>query len=144
MTIKAVAELHPDLMQLLTEIRDRLPAPAPASTEAADTDEQYGRPESTMSNWQGAPRPEASGARGVRKIAQSQALYAMLCNLDSWIRGARENHGAMEHRNENTGEECWRQFAPSDIRSMINDTARELGISAFPRPVVPEEDNPRF
>lgn len=58
-------------------------------------------------------------------------LQAMLATLDGWIEGAYENHQAMAHRNENTGEECWRKFEPSDIRAMINDTAREFGVTEF-------------
>lgn len=67
-----------------------------------------------------------------RLIAQSQALYAMLTTLDGWIQGAKENHEGMGHRSESTGSECWRTFDPMDIRRMVNDTCRELGISEFP------------
>jgi hypothetical protein len=116
MTIRAVAELDPAVMRLLTEIRDRLPAPAPSLDEV-------------------------STPGGIRRIAQSQALYAVICTLDGWIRGARENHEDNGHRGEPMGEECWRQFAPSDIRSMVNDVARELGIS-FLQLGLAEEDNP--
>jgi hypothetical protein len=119
MTIRAIAELDLAAMQLLTEIRDRLPAPAPVEARV------------------GTPK-------GLRKTAQSQALYTMLCILDEWIRGARENHEALGHRNEQDGEECWRQFAPSDIRRMVNDAALRLGISGFPQIGTAEEDNPRF
>jgi len=117
MTIRAVAELDPAVMRLLTEIRDRLPAPAPVEVEV-------------------------STPNGLRRIAQSVALHAMLRNLGGWIEGARENHEAMDHRNEGVGEECWRKFAPSDIRNMINDVARELGISTFQPGAAPEEDRP--
>jgi hypothetical protein len=57
----------------------------------------------------------------------------MLRMLDAWIVIAKENHEAGE-------EECWRTFAPSDIRNMINDVARELGLAEFPAPTHPEED----
>lgn len=67
----------------------------------------------------------------VSKANVSVALQAMLATLDGWIEGAYENHQAMAHRNENTGEECWRKFEPSDIRAMINDTAREFGVTEF-------------
>lgn len=80
------------------------------------------------------------GARDMRKVAQSQVLYTMLCTLDDWIRGAKENHEALGHRNENRGEECWRQFAPDDIRRMVNDVARESGLSEFPLPQHVQED----
>jgi hypothetical protein len=52
---------------------------------------------------------------------------ALLDVLNGWIEGAQENHEAMQHRNENTGEECWTQFAPEDIRRMVNDAARIMG-----------------
>jgi len=70
------------------------------------------------------------------KAAQSQALYALLVNLEGWINGAKENHEAMDHRGESRGSECWRSFAAADFRAMVNDTCRELGISefAFPGP----------
>lgn len=72
--------------------------------------------------------------------AKTVALSTMLDNLDGWIRGARENHDALEHRDEDIGDECWRQYAPEDIRAMINDTAREVGVPEFPAPKVRAED----
>jgi hypothetical protein len=77
--------------------------------------------------------------------AMSLALYAMLTTLDGWVDGARMNHDASGHRHENKGEECWRHFTPADVRVMVNDAAREVGISEFPRhgfplPKVAEED----
>lgn len=71
---------------------------------------------------------------------QRHALGVVLQALDSWIDGAKENHESMGHRNENTGEECWRTFAPDDIRRMINDAATELGLAEFAAPTEPEED----
>jgi hypothetical protein len=76
----------------------------------------------------------------MRKVAQSQALYAMFGVLDSWIEGAQHNHEALGHKGEGRGEECWRSFAPGDIRRMINDAARDLGISEFPIPGGGKED----
>jgi len=73
-------------------------------------------------------------------VAKSAALYNMLIVLDNWIEGAQSNHEASDHWGENRGEECWRQFAPEDIRNMVNDAARELGISEFPAPGVARED----
>lgn len=61
------------------------------------------------------------------KRASYDALKGMSIVLDGWIEGARENHEAMSHRNENTGSECWTQFAPEDIRRMINDACRLMG-----------------
>lgn len=69
-----------------------------------------------------------------------QALAIMRAVLDDWIKGAKENHEALGHRHENRGEECWRSFAPADIRTMINDAASELGLEPFPAPSEPEED----
>ena len=75
-------------------------------------------------------------------LGARQALGAMILMLDSWIQGAKENHEAMGHRHENTGEECWRTFAPDDIRRMVNDVAQELGLAEFPATIHPEEDKP--
>lgn len=77
----------------------------------------------------------APGRRGAHR-----ALTAMLATLGQWIESSRENHQAMGHRHENTGDECWRTFAPSDIRDMVNDAARQLTLSPFPAPTNPEED----
>jgi hypothetical protein len=69
-----------------------------------------------------------------------EALMRVLEALDGWIEGQKSNHEACDHRGENRGEECWRTWAPSDIRNMINDAARELGLAEFPAPREPEED----
>ena len=113
MSINVTADLAPEAVALLTEIRDRLPSPQPA--------------------------PAAVKASALA-AAQRAALLAVLDALDGWIEGARENHGALEHRHENKGEECWRSFAPEDIRRMVNDAAREVGLKPFPYPNVPKED----
>lgn len=81
--------------------------------------------------------------KDMRKVAQSQALYALLINLDGWIESAHENHEANGHRGENRGDECWRKFEAADFRTMINDVARELGVSEFPRSNVEKEDEYR-
>lgn len=60
------------------------------------------------------------------------ALKAVLDVLDGWIDGARENHVEMGHRDENTGEECWREFHVDDIRRMVNDAARDLDLPRMP------------
>lgn len=70
---------------------------------------------------------------------KSMALYTMLTTLDGWIEGQQANHAALEHTWENDGEECFRRYTPEDIRNMINDAAREVGISPFPLPVKPQE-----
>lgn len=90
---------------------------------------------------QGSPMvvvPELSA--DLLNAAKSLALYTVLVTLDSWIEAAVEHHAAMGHRDEKTGDECWRSFAPSDFRDMINDAARELGLSEFPLPEKPKED----
>jgi hypothetical protein len=71
------------------------------------------------------------------------ALSRMLDMLDGWIEIARENHNGLGHRGENRGEECWTQFHPVDIRRMVNDVARELGLTEFPEPAKPKEDEAR-
>lgn len=87
------------------------------------------------------PAPRIRTADGTNEDAfKAMALYTMLTTLDGWIQGAIENHEALDHRNESTGEECWRSFAPADIRSMINDAARSLGLAEFPTPKVALED----
>jgi hypothetical protein len=78
---------------------------------------------------------ETTGAR--------QALARMLSTLDGWIEGARENHDGMGHKFENRGSECWTQFHPVDIRRMVNDVARELGVAEFPEPEKPRESEVR-
>lgn len=67
--------------------------------------------------------------RMVRR-AQYLALRAVLDSLDGWIEGDKANHDAMEHRNENTGSECWTNYHPDDVRTMVQDAARDLGLTA--------------
>jgi hypothetical protein len=74
--------------------------------------------------------------------AQRGALRVLLSVLDDSISGARRNHRAMEHRAEPVGDECWRHFHPADIRVMVNDAAREMGIAGFPDPQHPRENDP--
>lgn len=84
-----------------------------------------------------APRPRRKRGplttRDQRESA-SLALYTLLTVLDGWIEGAHENHEALGHRGESTDQLCWTEFHPSDIRRMVNDAARELGLSEFPEP----------
>lgn len=63
--------------------------------------------------------------------------------LDGWIEGARANHDGLDHRGEPVGDECWTRYAPADIRNMINDAARELGLAEIPAPAKPKEDEVR-
>lgn len=113
------------LMARLGEILDRMPErKAPAAPEPA-------RPV--------APHSLAEEGRQ----AASLALYTMLTVLDGWIEDAHSNHEALDHRGESTDAQCWTQFHPVDIRAMVNDAARELGLSEFPRPAAPKEDEYR-
>lgn len=65
-----------------------------------------------------------AGQRGAYR-----ALKRLLDVLDGWIEGAQANHEALDHRGESTGSECWNQYHPDDIRAMINDAAREVGVT---------------
>jgi hypothetical protein len=56
------------------------------------------------------------------------ALRTVLNVLDQWIAGARENHEALGHRGEGLGGECWQSHHSNDIRQMVNDAARDLGL----------------
>lgn len=86
----------------------------------------------------GGPLGKA-GERGAHRT-----LMTFLAVLDGWIDGARSNHDALGHRGEPMGSECWTQFHPSDIRRMVNDAAREVGLSVeFADPEVAEEDKVR-
>lgn len=130
------------VLTLLAEIRDRLPvqeAPAPIMPVGA-----YGcpaDPAAYVDTLFGAPSAPVAAPKGSELAAvKREALVAVLEALDGWIEGAQENHGALEHRHETRGEECWRRFAPSDIRNMVNDAARELGLDMFPAPDEPRED----
>jgi hypothetical protein len=136
------------ILNLLAEIRDRMPEPK--LTTAAPECPAYD-PGPTVLSQNGRPVKLAGLAVAAQRIARmtddehkaaaSLALYTLSTVLDGWIVGAKENHGALGHsRYENVGEECWRSFAPSDIRNMINDAARELGLSEFPISDDPEED----
>lgn len=69
-----------------------------------------------------------------------EALRTFLDVLDGWIDGQKGNHEASGHRYENRGEECWRRWDPADIRAMVNDAARELGLREFPLPEHPKEN----
>jgi hypothetical protein len=78
-----------------------------------------------------------------QRESASLALYTLLTVLDGWVEGAHENHEALGHRGESTDRLCWTEFHPSDIRRMVNDAARELGLSEFPEPKTPREDTYR-
>lgn len=75
--------------------------------------------------------PEPSG-NAVRVSERRTALNAMLVVLESWVEGTKSNHEALDHRGEM--EPCWQQFAPEDIRRMVNDACIEVGINPFADP----------
>lgn len=64
------------------------------------------------------------------KRAQYDALRRVLDVLNEWIEGVRINHRIAEHR----GSDCCDTFHPDDIRSMVNEAARELGTLEPHRP----------
>jgi hypothetical protein len=131
-----------NLLAVLAEIRDRLPetGPRPELIQSMPVHS------AVLDDWiRGARENQPVGTPGPRKGSEvaadkRQALAIMRAVLDDWIKGARENHEALGHRNENRGGECWRSFHAEDIRNMINDAARELGLEEFPHPEMPEED----
>jgi hypothetical protein len=137
-TMKIELEPSAELTGLLQEIRDRMPARAAA---------QDSPPGGWPAYWAqrgggefGATTAATPGAVSSSAAGKSNALYALLVILDGWIEGIRENHDALGHRGESRGDECWRQFAPEDIRRMVNDAARAVGITKFPYPKIPKED----
>lgn len=112
------------------------PTQAPISREALEAAVREAFEDGKARGAEAAGKPEETD----KKALASSVLYALLVNLDGWIQGARENHDALDHRGEPMGEECWTRWHPADVRSMINDVAREFGVSEFPRPEVPKED----
>jgi hypothetical protein len=115
--VRVETSLDAEAIRLLTEIRDRLPVPDGGGQPGHRLDRE-------------------------RRAAKREALAAALNALDGWVRSARDEHYTREHRGEGRGEECWRQFAPSDIRDMINNAALEVGLTPFPPPALPLEDQP--
>ena len=142
-----IAGQYGDMMQLLTEIRDRLPAPVESLADKTEAKRKEAdavlvplagvtrdeKPVRTPEEVLAARMPEAVA------LGHRQALSALLRVLDDWIGGARENHVALEHRGESRGSECWTRFHPQDIRHMVNDAAREVGVPEFAPPLHPCE-----
>lgn len=69
-----------------------------------------------------------------RKEGVSLALYTMLIVAKSWADGAAENDAASATRYQNAKPSDQQTFVLADIRNMVNDAARELGVSEFPLP----------
>jgi hypothetical protein len=124
-------EQYNNLLAVLAEIRDRLPVPQ--IPEEPVTVRRMDGSRMTV----GTPGPRKGSEMAAYR---RQALAAVRSVLDDWIQGARENHEANGHYAEPVGSECWRSFHPQDIRNMINDAARELGLTEFLHPEMPEED----
>jgi hypothetical protein len=61
----------------------------------------------------------------VVKRVRYDTLVTVLGVLDGWIEGAKENHDALEHWDP----KCCDTFRDEDIRRMVNDAARELGVT---------------
>jgi hypothetical protein len=123
-------------------------APIPAEPEAEPVSAEAFRAAVAEAFEDGKKRGAEEARRlatvmGDRKEAARGVLVKILEDLDGWIEGARSNHDGMSHRGEPVGSECWTQYHPADIRSMVNDVAREYGLPEFPRPETPKEDEVR-
>lgn len=118
LNLKATVELGDESKQLLRELRDRLPPPT-----AVPADDILA-----------AVKGSALAA------AKREALDAVLDALDVWIEKAARFHGRYCTEAEPKGKECWRAFAPSDIRNMVNNACREVGILEFAIPKLPKEE----
>lgn len=109
-----VAGAVADLAKQLAQLADS-PPPAPVDTTAVVIgDDAY---LSTLL--------EADGElmRRIVKRAQYDALKVMLEGVDAWVETARENAEAGVGSRADA-----EQFHADDIRNMINDAARELGV----------------
>jgi hypothetical protein len=91
---------------LLEHVRNAVRAPAPQADPATedDTAELFDR---------------------VLRRVRYETLRAFLLVLEQWVAGGKNNHAGSDHSGEL--EPCWETFHASDIRTMVNDTARELG-----------------
>lgn len=126
------------MMGILREIRDLLPVqekPEPivikswgshepvASIKPYDPDDLLAPLKASML--------DHSLRESLTAAASATALRTFLTVLDGWIDGARVNHYALGHRDEPIGEECWRSFTPDDIRTMVDDAARDHHLPPF-------------
>lgn len=114
-------------------------APEPLMTDGLPADVKVRLAETTVVPLIKA-EPLSNTVLADRRAGAAKALETVLEELAGWIEGAQDNHQATDHRNENTGEECWRLWAPADFRSMVNDAARRLGVDALPVPSPLPED----
>lgn len=128
-TLRAAAEgLRTEMLEELEGWRDRLPTPEPLTARTF-------RPKAPIG--QEAMATILDGSTAVRR----HALAVVLNVLDAWVESAMENHDSAEHRNENSGDECWRSFAPADIRQMVNDAAQDMGVTKFEIAKMGKEDS---
>jgi hypothetical protein len=132
--VRAEVEMTAELKKAFADLGAGLAAATAAIRKAT--------PPTPLDMLPGGLRGAAAAPKGatLAEVQQGKrnALLAFLDVLDSWIEGARSNHDALDHRSEIFP--CWRQFTPEDIRRMVNDAAREVGIDEFPYPKVPKED----
>ena len=135
-------------LQLLTEIRDLLDAAAEqvapvtmgqhfASTVYVPVLDVPMRDEKPA---RAADKPAGVSRVAATALGQRQALQTLLKALDGWIARTRENHTANGHRGEPVGGECWRSLHPEDVRTLVNDVSRAMGLGIFPHPYSPVED----
>lgn len=116
-------------------------APEPLMTDGLPADVKIRLTETTVPAEVAEPITDKGGQLGAAgKRGAQRALRVLLEELDGWIEGQQANHQASPHRGENRGEECWRLWAPSDFRSMVNDAARRVGVPEFPVPAERPED----
>lgn len=64
------------------------------------------------------------------RMGASSALDAMMCVAKSWAEGAAENDEAMGRRDHRAAKD--QPFFLADILNMINDAAREVGVTEIP------------
>jgi hypothetical protein len=145
--VSVTAELSDEMRNLLEEMRGRLIqlaaglTPVNKSAYMVDIPVYAGPIREEVPARPAEAAVKASMPEAVA-LGQRQALQALLGVLDDWIERAWANHKEMAHRPEPVGAACWRQFHPADIRIMVNDTAKELGLPVFAAPERAIEDNP--
>lgn len=72
------------------------------------------------------PLPEGDPVPDPSPAFYATALREVDRTVAGWVEGAMSNHDALGHRGES--EPCWHTFHRDDIRNMIKDTARTLGV----------------
>lgn len=59
-------------------------------------------------------------------LSATDALREVIRQADSWHDSARSNHEALGHRDRFA--ECCGSFVVTDIKNMVNDAARKMGL----------------